>query len=125
MYTNIDTDAALKALETFLTINTHLFPNLPVAPLVEALSLLVRHNVFQFGDTFWKQLTGTAMGSPPAPTYANATFATHGATFLHKYAEFLLLYKRYIDDILGIWRKHSDPIIDAQMWAEFKADVNA
>jgi hypothetical protein len=52
------------------------------------------HDVFKFGDTFWVQLSGTAMGAPPAPNYATLYFPQH----LN-----LLYYGRYIDDGLGIW----------------------
>ena len=63
----------------------------------------MNHNVFQFGDTYWKQQDGTAMGAPPAPTYANIAFALHEIIFLPKYKDFFIYYKRYIDDMFIIW----------------------
>ena len=93
MYTNINTNDALEALEVYLTANTVLFPNFPMTPLIEALKFLMTHNVFQFGDTFWHQERGTAMGAPPAPTYANMSFATHEASFMSKYKESILYYE--------------------------------
>ena len=79
--------------------------------LIDAIRLLMEHNVFQFGDTFWLQLAGTAMGAPPAPSYANAAFATHENGFLPVTIS-LLFYKRYIDDVFGIWKPDRDPNYD-------------
>jgi len=60
-------------------------------------------NEFVFGGTFWNQKTGTAMGTPSAPTYTNLFFAIHEDRILPKYSAKLLTYTRYIDDIFGIW----------------------
>ena len=124
MYTNINTEIAISAIHDYIVSHQALFPLLPVTPLTEALQLLMRHNIFQFGDTFCEQLSGTAMGAPPAPTYANASFATHEAVLLPQYTSQLAYYKRYIDDIFGIWIPHPDPSIDAQLWTQFQHDLN-
>ena len=58
------------------------------------------------------------------PIYANASFATYEETFLPMFSSFLLLYKRYIDDILGFWICHLDPVVDEQMFAAFKSSHN-
>ena len=55
MYTNIDTTTAINAIEDYLTANQHNFPTLPVTPVIEALEIIMWHNVFQFGDTYWLQ----------------------------------------------------------------------
>ena len=65
MYTNIDTDHALTTIAAFL--RTHdLALGMPTEALIAGLDLIMRWNVFQFGDTFWRQKSGTAMGTPPA-----------------------------------------------------------
>ena len=124
MYTNIDTDAAISAIHHYIVTNHAKFPFLPVHPLTEALTLLMKHNIFQFGDTYWKQLTGTAMGAPPAPTYANVSFATHEVHLLEEFDDSLAYYKRYIDDVFGIWICHPDPVIDEARWLRFQARLN-
>jgi hypothetical protein len=76
MYTNIDTDHALECIATFL--RTHkLALGLPTEALIVGLELIMRWNVFQVGDTFLRQLRGTAMGTRPACMYATLYFAIH------------------------------------------------
>ena len=123
MYTNIDTTAAISCIHDYILRNQSKFPLLPLTPLTEALRLLMTRNIFQFGDTVWKQLQGTAMGAPPAPTYANIAFATYELTFIPNIKN-LRYYKRYIDDIFGIWECHPDPVTDAQLWKDFTTLLN-
>jgi hypothetical protein len=32
--------------------------------MIHGLEILMQNNIFQFGDTFWHQKQGTAMGTP-------------------------------------------------------------
>jgi hypothetical protein len=72
--------------------------------------------VFQFDDTFWLQISGTAMGTPVACTFATIYYAFHEETsflkkYHHAYGETaiekalapLRLYGRLIDDTIQIW----------------------
>lgn len=103
MYTNIDTDHALTVIHTFLKqSNLPASESFNVDALMAALRIVMQHNVFRFGDTFWLQTSGTAMGTPPAPMYATLYFALHEAKIVPLYPE-LILYRRFIDDGFGIW----------------------
>jgi hypothetical protein len=124
MYTNINTDAAIKAIHDYIMRNQAKFPTLPLTPLIEALTLIMKRNVFQFGDTFWHQLMGTAMGAPPAPTYANISYGTHEDKLLPMFRHRLAYYKRYIDDVFGIWIPHPDPVQDERLWLRFQRRLN-
>ena len=86
--------------------------------------MLMTRNVFQFGDTYWKQNDGTAMGSPPAPTYENISFALYKILFLPLYTSVILYYKQYIDDIFCIWKPDPDVIKNNTLWNKFKKDLN-
>jgi len=124
MYTNIDTDAALSAIYDYILNNQNKFPTLPLTPLMEALEMIMKRNVFQFGDTFWLQLIGVAMGAPPAPSIATVSFATHEEKILDKFDNYLGLYKRYIDDVFGVWICDSDPAKDERKWRRFVRLLN-
>ena len=123
-YTNIKTHAALHEIGQYLHQREALFSGVPTDALSAALGIVMKNNVFKFGDTFWLQKTGTAMGTPPAVMYATLFFAIHEDKFLPKYKDRLPLYKRYIDDVVGVWIPHPDVATDARLWDEFKADLN-
>ena len=76
---------------------------------MDALRLLMTNIVFQFGDTYWLQKVGTAMGVPPALPWATIFFGIHKETVLTQFRDRLQLYRRFIDDVLGIWLVDPDP----------------
>ena len=67
MYTNIPTNTAI------MLIAKHIHKSVPEEhpkqneALIAALKLVMLNNIFSFGDMTFKQLNGTAMGTPPAP----------------------------------------------------------
>ena len=123
MYTNIDTDHALEKIAVFLRTSP-LCRGCPANEIIKGLRIIMRNNVFKFGNTFWLQQDGTAMGTPPAPDYATLYFGIHeleiGPTFAHS----LIAYFRYIDDCIGLWKHHPDPNVDLQNWNDFKFAMN-
>jgi hypothetical protein len=65
MYTSVDTNHMLEVIANLL--QTHeLAKGLPAEAIISGLELIMRWNIFQFGATHWKQLSGTAMGAPSA-----------------------------------------------------------
>ena len=125
MYNNIRTAKALREIAQYLHQREKRFSSIPADALTEALGIVMLNNVFIFGDTFWLQLIGTAMGTPPAPSYANLTFAIHENPIIKKYATNLLCYKRYIDDIFGIWCHDNDEAHDRKEWLGFKTAIGS
>lgn len=117
MYTNIDTTHSIQTLKEWLTLHQADLPQgFPTAMVIAATELVMTFNVFQFDDTFWHQLTGTAMGTPVACTFATIYYAYHEETsYLKKFHRDhqstataaakapLLLYGRLIDDTIQIW----------------------
>eukprot|EP00957_Ditylum_brightwellii_P024717 1867542-Ditylum_brightwellii.AAC.1 len=64
MYTNIDLDHLLEAMDAWLKEHKDELPKgFPTKLIMEALELVMKSNVFSFSNTWWKQLIGTAMGT--------------------------------------------------------------
>jgi hypothetical protein len=104
MYTNIPTTQALNSLGAHLEANRDVY-DIPVAATMEAIRLVMRENVFTFGDMIFKQMNGTAMGTPPACAIATIFFAINGENeVIQDFSNNLLFLKRFIDDLFGIWR---------------------
>ena len=93
----------------------------PPTVLMDALCLLMTNNVFQFGDTFWLQKVGTAMGAPPAPPWATIFFGIYKEAVLAQFGEMLQLYHNFINNILGIWMVDPNPTEDHRKWTAFKS----
>jgi len=108
MYTKIHFEHAKDVIEEFL--REHLLgqviveqEGININALIFALRIVINYNAFKFGDTFWPQIAGTAMGAPPAPNYATVYFAIWEVTIVPTFPE-LEFYERYIDDGFGIWK---------------------
>jgi hypothetical protein len=126
MYTNIPTDIALTRIKAYLRRDGHKF-GLSLArteALCDALDIVMPRNIIQFGDCYFKQVSGTAMGICPAPPWAFVYFALHESEFSPLWIDHVPLWKRYIDDGVGVWIHHPDPLEDQRLWKEFMAAVN-
>ena len=86
---------------------------------MDALRLLMTNNVLQFGDTFWLQKVGIAMGAPPAPPWATIFFGIHEKKVLARFGHKLQLYRRFISNVLGIWLVDPDPVKYCRQWTSF------
>ena len=128
MYTNIVTDHALKTLSEYFAEESALCSALGVdaSAVIQALSIIMNHNVFQFGDTFWLQLCGTAMGTPPACMYATLYFYLYEKKLVETYSNNVIFYRRLIDDGFGVWSKQPDDSTedDNRRWSNFDRDTN-
>ncbi|XP_041419176.1 uncharacterized protein LOC121393785 isoform X1 [Xenopus laevis] len=112
LYTIIPHTAGLAAIKHALLESTA-YSGPPISFVLELLELSLTLNYFRFENNFYLQTSGTAMGAAMAPAYANL--------FMHQYeqchiipwfAENFFLFKRYIDDMLIIWRGSQDEFIE-------------
>jgi hypothetical protein len=124
MYTNIDIDHSIASLRTYLpTID--LPANFPTDEVLEGLRLVMENNIFQFGDTYWRQLIGSAMGTPTACSSATIYFAPHEAHLLERFRLRLPWLARFIDDGIGLWLIADSKSEDKKEWSEFTTMLDA
>jgi hypothetical protein len=125
MYTNIDTEHAIAVISHWLdglNSKSQLPPGFPLQPIIQALEIVMRNNVFEFGDTRYLQLMGTAMGTSAACMYATIYFAIHEIeTLTPNFGQNLFFIKRYIDDLIGIWIARNPSIT----WEGFSTSLNS
>ena len=121
MYTNINAKHGYQVFERLLHQANADRPqnNIPTSFFLALLQVVMERNIFQFDDTFWLQQLGTAMGTAAACMYATLYYAEHERdTILDIFRLCLLLYRRFIDDIFGIWIG-----TDAE-WDRFRNSLN-
>ena len=76
---------------------------MPPGTMSDLLKIVLTKNFFQFADSMYHQIQGTAMGTKMAPAYANLFMAELEEKLLENYPTKPILWKRYIDDVLCIW----------------------
>jgi hypothetical protein len=120
MYTNIDTNLGIASIREFISTHQNKLPtNFPTNFFFLVLALVMKRNIFPFGDTHWLQLAGTAMGTPVACSYATVAFGQYeNAKIIPTFHTNLIYYKRYIDDVIGIWLPPTKN--QANTWNNFK-----
>ena len=121
MYTNIPTQPCLNSIREYLDEHFDQFTHVNHDTLLEALSIVMQNNIFRFGDTYWIQNNGAAMGAPPCPAWATMYFAPHEDNSCDVFSDNILYYKRYIDDIFGIWLRQPG---DDAIWNDFILSIN-
>ena len=67
------------------------------------LNIVLKNNVFEFNRDFFLQLQGTATGTKMAPAYAKLFMGSLEPILAWLGHPYILLWKRYIDDIFLIW----------------------
>ena len=121
MYTNIPTHTALNFIHKYLTQYQRKHNNTYPQDAVRAgLCLIMTLHIFTFGDLTFKQLNGTAKGTPPAPPYATIYYGIHEEKFLPHHSRRVIYYRRFINDVIGIWCPNKNPQLDESEWNDFK-----
>ena len=82
----------------------------------------MRFNVFQFGDSYYRQKEGGEMGSPFTCIWTILILSImEMLVLMPKHKKNVIVFKRHADDVLIIWRKQGEYDDSFQ---EFKRTLN-
>jgi hypothetical protein len=99
LYTNIDTELGLKLVDSFLHEQE---VSSSLRSLIMALLRFVMENSYMiYEGRIYRQIDGTAMGTPCAPPYANIVVYMLEKKVLQDMKAVIHLYKRFLDDVVA------------------------
>ncbi|XP_023241860.1 uncharacterized protein LOC111640093 [Centruroides sculpturatus] len=105
MYPSIELPPAFCSLRDFLfnTVQDQALHQ----QVLEVAHLACYDSVFRFGDTIYRQKKGVPMGSPLSGDLCEMVVRQLESKALPPFLPSILIYKRYVDDILIVWREVS------------------
>ena len=109
LYTNIPQNEGVQCVEEEL--NKRKNPKVPTGFLTRLLEIILKYNIFEFNQELYQQVIGTAMGTRPAPPYANIFMANKIDNKIKEVAskindneeDSIKILKRFLDDIFMIY----------------------
>ena len=101
LYTNIPEQGGTAACRHYLSSNGRSINVIEI--VMKFVGLILNCNHFTFGNAFFLQKSGTAMGTRMAPSYANLFMGFLETDLLNSAPEKPLVWYRYIDDVFFIW----------------------
>ena len=115
LYSNIPHDLGLEAIHYWIMKLPPSHSRFPHDFILKCLDIVLKNNIFNFNNNFYKQVKGTAMGTKCAPYYATLTLAyLETNTIIPKIQNkfgmevsnyFSNNFYRYLDDCFIIWPK--------------------
>jgi len=113
LYTNIDHELGIEAIRYWIDkYPTSLPEEYSSDFVIQAVKLILENNIFMFNDKYYGQVSGTAMGTQMAPTYATLTMGYLEVKLYQsledtkgiQYAVYVQnSWKRYLDDCFIYW----------------------
>lgn len=103
LYPSIPIKAGIAAVRMFLQLHCKITDQNRVNTICSLLKLILENNYFKANRKLYKQIKGTAMGTPCAVVFANIyMFMTFDKPLRIQLGEHVRLYGRFIDDIIII-----------------------
>ena len=103
LYTNIPHNKGIESIKKMLAIYRPPGSKPHNSYIIELLELVFTNNHFEINGNYYHQLSGTAMGTKLAHSYANLFMATFEDKYVYTYPQQPTLWKRFIDDIFLLW----------------------
>ncbi|UYV67863.1 hypothetical protein LAZ67_5002290 [Cordylochernes scorpioides] len=102
LYTSIPHDEAILALQEFINSHPDLPLPIPKEALIELIKLCLSFNYFFYKNRYFKQVKGLPMGNPISSALANVFMDKIDKLIVESTQLQILMWKRYIDDVLCI-----------------------
>ena len=114
LYTNIEHEEGADAC--FEMLEKRINKTVPSSLLKKLILLVLQSNIFRFNEKLYKQIKGTAMGTPMAVNYANIFLDNFENKMLDEYQRKKkvrpIVWWRYIDDVFLIWHDDEESLKD-------------
>ena len=101
LYPSIPHDEGLRVLRN--QYDKFIDKTVPTEDIIKMAEFVLKNNLFEFNSKFYKQISGTAIGTKFAPPYACIFMDYIETEFLKSQEIKPWLWKRLIDDIIFIW----------------------
>ena len=111
IYTNIPHNEGIQSPKEMLAIYKPPDSLPHNSYIIELLELVLTNNHFEFNGKCHHQMSGTAMDTKLAPSYANLFMTKFEEKYVYTYPLQPKLWKRFIDDIFMIWPCGMDSLL--------------
>ena len=108
LYPSIPHEVGFKALKDALDNREN--KSIITEDPIKRARFVLQNNYFEFNGIVKQQISGTAIGTKFAPTYACIFMDKLETDFLNTQEYLLLVWYRYIDDIFFIWTHREEKL---------------
>ena len=114
LFTKVPIDLSLQIIDRRLREDNTLSDRTTLGPptITMLTELCLRTTYFQYGNEFFEQKDGAAMGSPLSPVVANIFMEEFENEALQEAGSKPRLWLRYVDDTFVIWSQGRDQLED-------------
>ena len=112
LYPSVPKQEGLEACREALEMRTN--KHIPTEAVMLMIETVLSNNVFKFGNRYFKQTDGTAIGSKLGKNYACTYMGAWEQELLEQCPRKPTLYLQFVDDIFGVWDGTEEELLEFQ-----------